>query len=58
MLLPQITARDERPRPEEYEILELAGAMRIKVLDRMGVAYSKAQLRDLARSTPLLDGQA
>ena len=33
---------------EEYDILEAAGAVRIKVLDCTGVQHTKAQLRDLA----------
>lgn len=57
------TGRSSRELPtvrmafEEYEILELAGAVRIKVLDKLGVQHTKAQLRDLASRPPVGDGK-
>lgn len=56
------TGRSTRELPtvrlalEEYEILEAAGAARIKVLDSTGVHHTKAQLRELARKAPDGDG--
>ena len=37
---------------EEWQILEAAGAVRIKVMDSHGLSFSKSQLRDLVATTP------
>lgn len=56
------TGRSRRELPtvrmavEEYEILEGAGASRIKVTDSVGTPFSKAALRALAHRTPVWDG--